>query len=300
VNDTPVEALPPGVTDAGRIDEYRGWKDRPLSYRMIRADSPRFSLLYLHGIESHNTWFLPAAQRLARQGCTTYLLDRRGSGLNRERDPGDAPSATALIEDVMCFRQQHADAPMHLAALSWGGKLALATALQHPHAWQSLTLITPGLCPAVDLSLWHKAAAALNLIVGGRATFPTPICPEMFTTTPAYLDFIRHDPWRLKRVTARFLRTTFTLDRRFTRRGARLTIPVLLLLAERDVIIDNAKVEALVRCVQPEANVIMFDNADHAVIFDRVNDVADHILNHVRSAASPKRSEAPVAAASAA
>src|SRR5688572_24087057 len=57
VNDTPVQALPPGVTDAGRIDEYRGWNDRPLRYRMVRADSPRWSLTYLHGIESHSTWF---------------------------------------------------------------------------------------------------------------------------------------------------------------------------------------------------------------------------------------------------
>src|SRR5687767_2901870 len=100
--------------------------------------------MYLHGIESHSTWFLAAAQRLAQQGCTTYLLDRRGSGLNLEPNPGDAPSAQALMTDVMRFREQHADEPMHLAALSWGGKLALATALEHSRAWQSLTLITPG------------------------------------------------------------------------------------------------------------------------------------------------------------
>ena len=299
MNDTPVQALPPGVTDAGRIDEYRGWNDRPLRYRMVRADSPRWSLTYLHGIESHSTWFLPAAQRLAQHGCTTYLLDRRGSGLNREPDPGDAASAEALIADVLRFRQHRADEPMHLTALSWGGKLALATALQQPQQWQSLTLITPGLCPAVNLSLRHKVAAAINLLVGGRAAFPTPIRPEMFTSTPEYLDFIRNDPWRLKRVTARFLRTTFALDRRNARRDARLTLPVLLLLAERDVIIDNAEVEGLVRRVQPEVNVILFGKAEHAVIFDRVDDIVDHILNHLRSAA-PQRSESPAAAAASA
>jgi pimeloyl-ACP methyl ester carboxylesterase len=188
---------------------------------------------------------------------------------------------------------------MHLCALSWGGKLALAIALQHPQAWQSLTLITPGLRAQVDLPLRHKIAAALNLVIGGRTTFAIPIEPEMFTNTPGYFEFIRRDPWRLKRVTARFLRTTLELDHRIARRDSRLSMPALVLLAGRDRIIDNAGVAAIVRRLQPEAQLYSFDEAEHAVIFDCVDDVAEQILDHLRSV-SPQRRESMVYAPTAA
>ncbi|MCI0365082.1 MAG: lysophospholipase, partial [Phycisphaerales bacterium] len=261
MNDTPINSLPPGATNVGRIDAYRGWGDRLLRYRIVASDSPRFSLVYLHGIESHGTWFLPVAAKLARHGCTTYLLDRRGSGLNREPAPGDAPGVDALIADVQHFRAHHGNGALHLAALSWGGKLALAAALAQPEYWQSLTLITPGLRAKVDLSLGRKFAVAMNIAVGGGGRFAVPLCPEMFTTTPQSLQFIREDPWRLTCVTARFLRASRELDQRIAHHTPPLPTPLLVILAEHDRIIDNNGVTALVQRVQPRATVTVFPAA---------------------------------------
>lgn len=77
-----------------------GAGSRSLRYRVVRAPAERHALLYLHGIESHGAWFLAAARGLAERGCTTYLLDRRGSGLNCDGQVGDAESADELLEDV--------------------------------------------------------------------------------------------------------------------------------------------------------------------------------------------------------
>ena len=74
--------------DPAEVGLYAGADGRELSYRVVRAASERHRLLYLHGIESHGGWFLPAARGLAERGCTTYLVDRRGSGLNRSTKPG--------------------------------------------------------------------------------------------------------------------------------------------------------------------------------------------------------------------
>ncbi len=268
-DDTPAEALPPGTTLTGRIDTYRGWGETPLRYRTVEALDARGCVVYLHGIESHGAWFLPAAARLRRHGYTTYLLDRRGSGLNHCTGPGDAPGADAWIEDVQRFRERRGDEPAHLVALSWGGKLALAAALQDPVAWRSVTLITPGLRAKVDLPLRHKWAVLLNMFHGGRRTVPVPIRPEMFTTTPRYLRFIQGDPWRLRRITARFCLASRALDRRIASRGARLQTPLLVVLAERDRIIDNAGVTRLVGRLRPDAAVAVLAGAEHAVQFDR-------------------------------
>jgi acylglycerol lipase len=263
-------ALPPGTIDPGRIESFEGSGGRSLRYRVVASQPARYHLLYLHGIESHSAWFLPAAARLRELGFTTYLLDRRGSGLNMNPLPGDASSASVLLEDVRRFRRQVGDPKLHLLGLSWGGKLAASVALDQPEALQSLILITPGLRSRRDLSLSSKANVLLNLLVGGRSRFKVPIEPEMFTHTPRFLDFIRADPWRLQKVTARFLLTSRVLDRMITKKIANLRLPILLFLAGKDPIIDNHGVEDLLSAVKNHVRVQIFTDAIHAIQFDQM------------------------------
>ena len=271
--------LPPGTSDAGEIRSFPGAGDRDLRYRVVSAARPRHHVLYLHGIESHGGWFLPAAQRLRDAGCTTYLLDRRGSGLNREPNPGDARSPGELLEDVELFRQ-HVDLPeIHLMGLSWGAKLAVATALRRPTGVASIVLITPGLRALVDLSPLQKVACALSLLTGGGTRLALPITPDMFTTTPRFLDFIRQDPWRLHRVTARFLLASRRLDRLIDRRISDLRPPVFLLQAARDRIVDNAGVVKLLGASGSGApRLHVFDEATHALQFDQVDELTRRIM----------------------
>jgi len=64
---------------------------------------------------------------------------------------------------------------------------------------------------------------------------------ELFTDNEPMRQYLRRDPCRLMRATARFLYVSRCLDRMLTRAPAgRLKLPVTLILAERDRIIDNA------------------------------------------------------------
>jgi acylglycerol lipase len=274
-------ALPPGTIDPGRIESFEGSGGRLLRYRVLASRPARYHLLYLHGIESHSAWFLPAAASLRELGFTTYLLDRRGSGLNMNPSPGDSPSARVLLEDVRRFRRQLGDLKLHLLGLSWGGKLAAAVALDHPEALQSLILITPGLRSRRDLSLPSKASVLLSLLVGGRSRFKVPIAPEMFTHTPRFLEFIRTDPWRLQKVTARFLLTSRALDRMIAKKIANLRLPTLLFLAGKDPIIDNRGVQDLLSAVKSQVQVRVFDDAIHAIQFDQMERMVRDIVNFV-------------------
>lgn len=278
---TEPSALPPGTIDPGRIESFEGSGGRLLRYRVLDSQPARYYLLYLHGIESHSAWFLPAAARLREFGFTTYLLDRRGSGLNMNYLPGDAPSARVMLEDVRRFRRQLGDPKLHLLGLSWGGKLATAVALDQPEELQSLILVTPGLRSRTDLSLLAKANVLLNLLAGGRRRFKLPIEPEMFTNTPRFLDFIRRDPWRLQKVTARFLLTSRALDWIIARRIANLRLPILLFLAGKDPIIDNQGVADLLSGVTSQVRLQIFDEAIHAIQFDQMERMVREIVNFV-------------------
>ena len=262
----------PGMRAGCEIGVYAGAGGRELRYGVVRARDERRTLLYLHGIESHGGWFLAAAEALAERGCTTYLLDRRGSGMNIETDPGDAASAEVLLEDVRRFRAHAGLDELVLVGLSWGGKLAVAAALDQPQGVCAIVLVTPGLVPRVDYSLPQRIRIAWNLLFGGRARFHVPIEPEMFTRTPRYLDFIVNDPLRLQEVSARFLLATRTLDRRIRADVHTLEAPVLLLLAGHDRIIDNERTHALLaRLPDGHLRVRLYERATHSIQFEETD-----------------------------
>jgi alpha-beta hydrolase superfamily lysophospholipase len=262
--------LPPGTPAPGAIEDYTGAGGRRLSYRIVApASAPTRHLLYLHGIESHGAWFLPAAFRLRDQGCVTYLVDRRGSGLNREPDPGDAPSARVLLEDVRLFRRHIGDPELHLIGLSWGGKLASAVAIDEPRGLRSLILVTPGLKSRLDLPVRHRMALLCGLLGGGRNRIPLPIESWMFSRDRAHLDFIRDDPWRLHRVTGRFLLANLRLGRMIACGFRGLRLPVLVFLAGRDRIVDNEGVMKLILSLPAgQARVRTAWDAIHSLQFD--------------------------------
>jgi acylglycerol lipase len=256
-------------------------------------ERPRHTLIYLHGIESHAAWFLPAAQRLAARGCTTFLLDRRGSGLNGALERGDAASADVLLEDVRLFRA-HAAHAVHaghaapdadaapekvvIVGLSWGGKLALAAALDEPAGVRAVVLVTPGLVPAVRLSWTDRLRLLASLPAGGRARVALPITPEMFTRSPRFLAFLRDDPQRVQHVTARLLRAGLDLDRRIRAGLHALPAPVLALLAEHDRIVDNARTAALLGRLPPgRLRLSTYAGATHSLQFDDVERLVEDV-----------------------
>ena len=266
---------------------YEGAGGERLRYRVVRSSRERHVLLYLHGIESHGGWFLPAAHGLAERGCTTYLLDRRGSGLNRDGEldhDGDAESADVLLEDVRRFRAHANLGSVVLVGLSWGGKLAVAAALDEPEGVRALVLVTPGLVPRVDLSLRNKVRALASLAGGGHAPIELPIEAEMFTSTPRWLDFIEHDPDRLKAVTARFLLASRSIDRRLRDDGSALNVPVLLRLAGHDRIIDNERTLALLRRLcRASLRVERYEDSSHSIQFDDTERLVDDVSGFLGS-----------------
>jgi acylglycerol lipase len=204
------------------------------------------AVLYLHGIQSHGGWFEGSACRLARAGLHVLLPDRRGSGMNQARR-GHADSATRLVQDVveaMAWLKGKAGlGSITLVGVSWGAKLALATAFRQAEDVGRLVLVAPGLFPQVDLRMGQKAAVALAALVNPGKLFPVPLNePELFTDNPVRQAYIRQDPLRLLQATARFLAASRVLDIQ-VRRQARQTWPfdVTFLLAGRERIIDNQR-----------------------------------------------------------
>ncbi|HUW84494.1 MAG TPA: alpha/beta fold hydrolase [Phycisphaerae bacterium] len=237
-------------------------------------DSPLGAVLYLHGIESHGGWFEASASRLAGAGFAVLLPDRRGSGANRQ-DRGHARSAGRLLADVeeqLAIVQSRASVKrVHLAGVSWGGKLAAAYAARGSGQIASLTLIAPGLFPQVDLPAAQKLRVGLAAVFASQTTFAIPLeDPSLFTGNPERITFIGTDPLRLRSATAGLLLASWKLDR-LARRLAwrRVDVPVHLFLAEHDRIIHNEPTRMFVRSLSDADRVITeYRRASHTLEFE--------------------------------
>jgi alpha-beta hydrolase superfamily lysophospholipase len=222
-------------------DGYR-WRYR----RYLPLEGPLAEVVCLHGIQSHAGWYEHSCTRLAQAGYAVSFLDRRGAGVN-EQERGDAPGFRRLLDDVAEFLQplRAPGRPVFLMAISWGGKLAVALQRRHPGMVDGLILLCPGFRSKVRPTFRERLAIVWNRLLRPRRLFAIPLNdPELFTATPRWQQFLRDDPLALRQATARFLVESARLDAylHFCRRHVQ--VPLLLLLAEHDRIIDNDRTRA--------------------------------------------------------
>jgi alpha-beta hydrolase superfamily lysophospholipase len=121
----------------------------------------------------------------------------------------------------------------------------------------------------VDVALSTKLHILLTHGCAPRGRVAVPIEPEMFTTTPRHLAYIRNDPLRLTEVTTRFMFESHRLEQYIDQVVPRNELPVLLFLAGQDRIIDNtAVVDVLERGRQDDLTIVEYADQTHSIQFD--------------------------------
>jgi alpha-beta hydrolase superfamily lysophospholipase len=236
-------------------DGYR-WQYR----HYIPTLPARARVVCLHGIQSHGGWYEHSSKCLRDAGFEVFFLDRRGSGMNRQ-DRGDTPGFRWLLSDIAEFIETLREPPadrsrgsrlkVFLLGISWGGKLAAGLVRRNFKLVDGLILLCPGFFPKIGLSMRKRLAILWARLVEPTRRFPIPLDdPELFTAAPRWIQFIRTDPMSLHEATARFLMESVRLDGYLRLVGRYVCMPVLLMLAEQDRIIDNWRTRRLVERLQ--------------------------------------------------
>ena len=274
-------------------DGYR-WQ-----YRQYVPDVlPRARLVCVHGIQSHGGWYVHSCDQLQKAGFEVFFLDRRGSGLNQE-DRGDTPSFRRLLDDVAGFLRslqtvghgatQSQPPKTFLIAISWGGKVALALQRRNPGPVDGIALLCPGFCPIVGPTFWQRLTILGSRFVAPRRLFPVPLNdPELFTATPVWQRFVRDDSLSLRQATARFFVESARLDGYLRFVPKHVTVPTLLMLAEKDRIIDNARTRRFVkRFAAADKEIVEYPGAHHTLEFEPeperfIRDLISWLERHIR------------------
>ncbi len=260
---------------SAEILSYRTSDGRSLLYRRYAAvGAPRGIVVAVHGIQSHSGWYEFSSERLASRGWEVWFADRRGSGLNAE-DRGHAGHADRLVHDVrqliMQARAERPGTPVCLLGLSWGGRLAACVAGRYPSAVDGLILLYPAIFARVGPSWLQRALLSVAVSCGRqrlRRRIPLDD-PALFTSNPEWQSFIAQDPLSLHEATVGFFVSSVTLEREAQARGARLAMPVLMMLAGGDRIIDNERTARWFETLpSPRKTLLRFDGAEHTLEFE--------------------------------
>ena len=217
--------------------------------------SRNISVIYCHGMQSHQAWFVDTALALTKLGITVYTLDRPGSGRSDSEDGIPAHvSSYQLFLDALRLMIFHAnrDSPKHALYVwgnSYGGKVVAAIADDSTLPISGLIFTTPGIC--VNKSKIKRRFSLLSfLLASHKAYFPSFI-PEdqgdraagLFTGDEHYAAFIREDSLSLREFTKQYFLETIKLDRHVSKHAKNIQTPTLLLLLDHDAMMDNRKTE---------------------------------------------------------
>jgi len=199
------------------------------------GDSP--CAIYLHGLESHMGWFFNLAEFLNLKNINVYAFDRRGSGLNK--DSSRNFSSRYISSDLKIFidlvKKEHPKSRIFLIGLCLGGKIAVDFFSYYKNCLDGLVLISPSLRSRLKFSLPDK----LSILFKPNSMLKIPIEDTMFTSNERYLKYIGNDSLRLRYIPARHLLEITKMEWHLKKASGNIRLPVLLMLAGIDEIIDT-------------------------------------------------------------
>ena len=245
-------------------------------------------ILFIHGVESHAGWFKDFIAPLAANNFTIYGIDRRGSGMNTD-SRGDIENYNTFfddIEDAVNFvKSQHPGEQVYLMGICWGGLLAVNYVSDRRPAVNGLILLSPAIYRKIDFSFCKTQVAKICQKINPAMRFNIPIKDEMFTDNLKYKEFIGNDSMRLRTLTVRFFSQIVKMEKDFSEKNHKIDLPVLVLLAGHDDIVDNEKVkEWFSRITSTDKDLREFPDFYHVMPFENeksslANYISDWIIS---------------------
>jgi alpha-beta hydrolase superfamily lysophospholipase len=227
------------------------------------------AVLVLHGLYSHMGWYRLMGEALATHGASVFLLDRRGAGISQGL-AGHMDSWRHIVDDirrvVSRIRELLPGSNVCALGISLGAAMMLATSLVEREAFARHAVLSPGLAPRIRLPLKRRLGLAYHAFTRPRSLYELPFTVDQLSDSVELREQLWSDPLRTRAVTSRFLLEVFRMQRFVNKEIVHLRAPLLALLAEKDAMVDNEAMLALVQRVGgAPVRVEIFEGAHHVL-----------------------------------
>ena len=220
---------------------YRGWE----------ADEPLAALLVVHGLAEHSGRYAEFGRELASFRINTYALDLRGHGLSDGRR-GHTDRFDLLLQDVDRFRREvegcsEGELPLFLLGHSMGGLITARYIEEYESRFHGAIITSPWLATALPVPRWKMLAANILNRLLPSLPINAGIDETLLSHDPIAVARYRDDPLVHGKITPRMFAEVSQAMGLVMQRSERIRIPLLLLLAGDDRLVDTRKSEAFAR-----------------------------------------------------
>lgn len=262
-----------------------------LHYRTWEVERPEGALLVVHGLFEHGRRYEEFAEVMAGHRLSTFVLDTRGHGASEGRR-GHARSFSVLLQDLDRFRREvrgliPVDLPLFLMGHSLGGLIGLRYLEEYDVGLQGAIMTSPWLGTAVDVPRWQVLAATVLNRILPAFPFPFRLDPAELTHDEERAADYRDDPLIHSTITPRLFTETSSAIELALRRGDRINVPVLFLLAGDDRVVDTDRSLAFARSLPArDIRIDVLEGHHHEVLQERerslvMAEIADWIGKHL-------------------
>jgi alpha-beta hydrolase superfamily lysophospholipase len=273
-----------------RIENHQGRAGDPnLFLRSWQAESPRRTVVLVHGFGEHSGRYEEFAAWLAARGCAVQAFDLRGHG-HSQGVPRHVDRFSDYLDDlesvVADARETHGSLPLHLIAHSMGGLIG-AVFLAERAAGLSSAVIS---APALNAGEGRRAQILSGRLVRfllPRLRMKSPVDPSALSTDPAVGEAYLADPL------VRHEDMTVSLALELVAAGARalperVEVPTLVLHGDEDRLC-SPRASATYAEALPQGEHVRYPGLRHEILNEPVRfEIYETILRWLETAEEAK------------
>lgn len=242
-----------------------------LHYRTWEIPEPQAAILVVHGLFEHSRRYQEFGEAMGASRFSTFALDLRGHG-GSEGQRGHTPRFDALLQDLDRFRREvtalvPAKLPLFLLGHSMGGLIVLRYLEEYDASFTGAILTSPWLGTAYKAPRWKVLLA--NVLTHFLPALPFKLqleATELSHDDERVADY-RADPEIHSRITPRLFTEMASAIEMTFRRGDRIGVPLLFLLAGEDTVVSTDRAVTFARSLPtPDVTVEVLEGLRHEVL----------------------------------
>lgn len=239
------------------------------------ADSPRGTVVILHGYCEHRGRYRHVAEHLNKHGYHVLVGDLRGHG-DSAGERGFVRRFTDYLEDAQAFLScaaaelpspgSGAAAKPILLGHSMGGLVGLQFALAFPDALRALTLSSPFLGLKIMVPAWKRSLGLAASLLRPTLRLPSGLRAADLSHDPEIGRSYDADPLVTHDATARWFTEITAAQADLRTRSGRIRVPTLMQVAGDDRIVDAAVSQIIFdRLGAPDKNLTVYPGLFHEI-----------------------------------
>jgi len=253
--------------------KFEGVGGLSLYYRGWEAEAPRAALLLVHGLSDHSGRYTEFGRMMASFGVSVYALDLRGHGVSDGRR-GHVDRFELLLQDLDRFRREvegtcDVNLPLFILGHSMGGLITARYIEEYESRFLGAIITSPWFATVMPVPRWKVVMSGVLNRFLPALPIDAAIDESLLSHDPRVVERYRDDPLVHGKITPRLFAEASIAMGLVMQRSDRIRMPLLLMLAGDDQVVDTRKSEAFARSLTtPDVTIRVLPDYYHEVLND--------------------------------